>query len=298
MPVSPLVDADIFNSIFQKQMKMASYTAALSGEITIAKEYPPVLLLDPAGSDRDVLLPAEADSKGLMFWIFNTADNPAEILSIKEDSDTTVIVALDENEFGYVYCDGTNWRGFSSFMSDITATVAEINILDGATLSTAELNILDGVEATFLELNRVADVSARMIAGGGTLALTEALHDGKTVLFDTASGSVLTLPAATGTGMKIRCLVSVTATTNSHDIVCAGSDKLRGTFQQTQTSDDSVVQYEAAAGDNFVKLTFNRTTTGLAIIGDWVELQDVASAIWAVTGAGIASGSVATPFST
>jgi hypothetical protein len=32
--------------------------------------------------------------------------------------------------------------------------------------------------------------------GGATLSVTEALHDGKTVLLDTAAGSVITLPAA------------------------------------------------------------------------------------------------------
>lgn len=35
----------------------------------------------------------------------------------------------------------------------VTASQAELNILDGATLSTAELNILDGVTATAAELN-------------------------------------------------------------------------------------------------------------------------------------------------
>lgn len=35
----------------------------------------------------------------------------------------------------------------------VTASAAELNILDGATLSTAELNILDGVTATATEIN-------------------------------------------------------------------------------------------------------------------------------------------------
>ena len=61
----------------------------------------------------------------------------------------------------------------------VTATPAELNIMDGVTATTAELNILDGVTATAAELNRSADVSARMIAGGSTLTLTEVLHDGK-----------------------------------------------------------------------------------------------------------------------
>lgn len=42
----------------------------------------------------------------------------------------------------------------------LTATAAEINILDGATLSTAELNILDGLTATTAELNILDGVTA------------------------------------------------------------------------------------------------------------------------------------------
>lgn len=42
----------------------------------------------------------------------------------------------------------------------VTATQAELNILDGATLSTAELNVLDGVTASTAELNILAGVTA------------------------------------------------------------------------------------------------------------------------------------------
>jgi hypothetical protein len=46
----------------------------------------------------------------------------------------------------------------------VTATAAELNILDGVTATTAELNILDGVTATTAELN---------ILDGATLTVTE-----------------------------------------------------------------------------------------------------------------------------
>jgi len=60
--------------------------------------------------------------------------------------------------------------------TDITATAAEINILDGVTATTAELNILDGVTATATELNYVDGVTsdiqtqfaAKMPKAGGT----------------------------------------------------------------------------------------------------------------------------------
>lgn len=45
-------------------------------------------------------------------------------------------------------------------ITDVTATAAEVNVLDGITASTAELNILDGVTATTTELNYVDGVTS------------------------------------------------------------------------------------------------------------------------------------------
>lgn len=47
-----------------------------------------------------------------------------------------------------------------SAVTDVTATAAELNTLDGITASTAELNILDGVTATTAELNILDGVTA------------------------------------------------------------------------------------------------------------------------------------------
>lgn len=45
-------------------------------------------------------------------------------------------------------------------VTDVTASAAELNILDGATVTTAELNILDGVTATASELNVLDGITA------------------------------------------------------------------------------------------------------------------------------------------
>lgn len=166
------------------------------------------------------------------------------------------------------------------------------------TASAAELNAMDGIQATVAELNRAADVSSRLVAGGSTLALTEALHDGKTILFDTATGTVLTLPASTGSGAKFPCLVSVLATSNDHIVQCVGTDMMQGAcgIIDTDTA-DATIQFAALVGDAFDTITMNRTTTGLAAPGDWVELVDVVAGVWAVRGIIRASGIVATPFS-
>ena len=47
-----------------------------------------------------------------------------------------------------------------NIMDGVTATTAELNILDGVTSTTAELNILDGVTATAAELNTLDGITA------------------------------------------------------------------------------------------------------------------------------------------
>ncbi len=112
MGVEAVVDTDIFNTIFRKGMKLDFFTEELSGNKTITADYPPVLILDPANATRDVTLPAEASSKGLMFFILNNGSG-SEILVIKDDGGSTIIT-LDFPDNGWVYCDGTTWRGIVS----------------------------------------------------------------------------------------------------------------------------------------------------------------------------------------
>lgn len=157
-----------------------------------------------------------------------------------------------------------------------------------------------GVTATATELNRAADVSGRLVAAGGTLAVTEALHDGKTILLDTAAGSVCTLPAATGSGARFRFVVSVDATSNSHIIKVAAStdDLFLGSLLQTDTdTTDTLISMPALAGDTFDTITFSNDGTQGGLPGDIIEVEDIAAGTWAIFGHVNGSGSVATPFS-
>lgn len=154
------------------------------------------------------------------------------------------------------------------------------------------------VTATAAELNRSADVSGRLVSAGNTLTLTQAAHDGKTIALDQADGSALTLPAATGTGTRFRVVVSVTVTSNAHSISCAGTDEFVGVIYQVDTdTSDAIVAYPALAADDFDVISMNGTTTG-GLIGDWFELEDVASGSWALLGYSNANGTVATPIAT
>lgn len=112
MGVNPVVDADIFNTMFRKGMKLDFYKELLGDDKVITIDYPPVLILDPGGSSRDIELPAEAVSEGLAFFILNDGEG-SEPLVIKDDGGSTIVTsAFPENMF--VYCDGVKWRGILS----------------------------------------------------------------------------------------------------------------------------------------------------------------------------------------
>lgn len=150
--------------------------------------------------------------------------------------------------------------------------------------------------ATSAEINRNVDTSARLVAAGGTLAMTEASHEGKIICLDTAAGSVVTLPASTGGGGVYRFLVTVTATSNSHVIkVANASDEMRGYV--VQDSDTATAPNIWWAADNDDTITLNRSTTGLAAQGEYFEIVDAVLNHFFVRGYSQASGIEATPFS-
>jgi hypothetical protein len=193
-------------------------------------------------------------------------------------------------------------------MPNVTATLAEfireaqgsdpaiLDVLEGVTASAAELNIMDGVLATTAEINRAADVSTRMVAAGGTLAMTEAAHEGKIIKLDTAAGSVVTLPASTGGGAVYRFLVTTTATSNSHIIkVANASDEFRGFV--VQDASEATAPNIWWAADNDDTITLNRTTSGLAAQGEYFEIVDAVLNHYYVKGYSQASGAEETPFS-
>ena len=76
---------------------------------------------------------------------------------------TTVNTALDTIVDGINGTSGTIAPDLSTLTingTDVTATAAELNILDGVTATTAELNVLDGVVATTAEINHLDGVTS------------------------------------------------------------------------------------------------------------------------------------------
>jgi len=137
-----------------------------------------------------------------------------------------------------------------------------------------------------------------VIAGGSTLALSNAVHGGKTVKLDTLAGTTVTLPQATGSGAKFKFYVSVLATSNNHIVKVGNStDVMVGmAFGTRVDSGNAVLGFATSATSDTI--TLNRTTTGSVSLGEWIEVVDVASGVFRVKAFLSATGAAfATPFS-
>jgi hypothetical protein len=155
------------------------------------------------------------------------------------------------------------------------------------------------VTATAAELNAVADRSGRLVDLDATsLSVTAALHADRIVtLSHTAAESVVTLPAATGTG-NVYTFIVAAVNTNNHKIqVANATDEFAGMIYQIDTdTTDTVTAYPALAADNFDTITLNGTTKG-GIVGDRITIIDIASGVFQLEGNTNASGTVASALS-
>lgn len=137
--------------------------------------------------------------------------------------------------------------------------------------------------------------SGAVVADAATLAVTAALHAGRTVVLDRAAGVTATLPAATGSGDRYHFVVKTTVTSNANIIqVANASDIMAGHALVAQDGGDTIVAFETAADTDTI--SGNGTTTG-GVKGQSIELVDIAANLWWVRVTGSATGTEATPFS-
>ena len=118
-------------------------------------------------------------------------------------------------------------------------------------------------------------------------------HEGTEVVMNAAAGLTVTLPAASATGKVFTLVVGTTVTSNDYVIqVANATDVMQGALG-VSTDAAGVVIPTAATSDT---ITMNGSTTG-GVKGSTVVLRDIASGVWAVSGALVSTGTEATPFS-
>jgi hypothetical protein len=125
------------------------------------------------------------------------------------------------------------------------------------------------------------------------VTLDDDAYAGRTVNLNSTTGRIITLPLATGSGATFTVFVGATVSSGSHVIrVAAGTNVMQGVL--SIATDAAGVTCPTAADSDTI--TMNGSTTG-GLRGSLVELQDVASGIWAVRGSLVSTGAEATPFS-
>lgn len=156
---------------------------------------------------------------------------------------------------------------------------------------------LGAIASTAAEIDRAADVSAKIVnCTASTLTVTEALHDGKTIVLDLAGGIAVTLPAAAA-GLKFTFVVKTTFTGAASIKSVSGADIMIGHAIMGNNTDNSVVNWQAVAGstiDTIDMLGTANSTGGMA--GQVVTIEGLAANLWFVTIIGDAAGTEVTPF--
>jgi len=174
---------------------------------------------------------------------------------------TTVNTALDTIVDGINGTSGTIAPDLSTLTingTDVTATAAELNILDGVTATTTELNKLDGVTATTAELNIMDGVTA-------TTAELNKL-DGVTA----TAAELNILDGVTSTAAELNLLDGSTANTvvNNKAVVYGSSGEVKATtvdLGNWTVTESSGVLYFATGGTNKMKLD---ASGNLTVVGD------------------------------
>jgi hypothetical protein len=150
----------------------------------------------------------------------------------------------------------------------------------------------------FQGLNPTAFKVSPVDVATSTVTITEAAHAGKTVTLSRLAGVAVTLPSATGTGNVYRFVVPTTITSNTHviQVPAASTDLMLGQILVANNAGTGTLIWCAPIGSTYDTITLNGGTQG-GIAGDWIELQDIATGKWEVSGCVKQASTEATPFS-
>lgn len=170
--------------------------------------------------------------------------------------------------------------------------------------------ISDAVDGIFKYYDKTASAVRQLIpsavaaisAAAATLTVTAALHSGRTITLNRAAGVAVTLPAATGTGDKYRFVVQTTFTGAATIAVANATDYMIGTAVLFMDGGDTVSGFATAntgtvATESDTISLFGTSNSQGGFKGAIVEIEDIATAIFAVRYVSDAGGTEATPFS-
>jgi len=176
----------------------------------------------------------------------------------------------------------------------VTASVAELNILDGVTVTTAELNILDGVTATTAEINYVDGVTSAIqtqidskqatITGAATSIVSSNLAVSRAVVSD-GSGKVA-VSAVTGTELGYLSGVTSAIQTQLNAKASSASPVFTGSIEEQTGAMPAGTTPAINPANGTVQewtLTGNSSPTDSLTDGEFVELLIQDGAAYTIT---------------
>lgn len=116
-------------------------------------------------------------------------------------------------------------------------------------------------------------------------------QSGSVIRFDRAAGVVITLPTARE-GLWYDFLVKTSVTSNTYQVVAAGSTKVSGTL--VASIDDTASKSFVGNGSSHTKVSMNGSTSG-GLVGTYFRAF-CNGTTWTINGENISSGTIVTPF--
>jgi hypothetical protein len=146
----------------------------------------------------------------------------------------------------------------------------------------------------YTDLNTVGGMTSVLppVNVTGATVTVDSTFFNRPIVLDRATGIAVTLPAATGSGARLKFIVKTAISGGSTTIVRAGSDTYTATIFQLKNA-AAVAVYNSTTATT---LTMDGSTKG-GFASDTVEFVDIASGVWVVNGTLNASGTVANPLS-
>ena len=203
--------------------------------------------------------------------------------SILPTTDNDVDLGSSSLEFKDIYIDGTayldaiNFNGTAisataaelNIMDGVTSTTADLNILDGVTSTTAELNILDGVTSTTAELNILDGVTSTTaelnILDGVTSTVAELnILDGVT----STTTELNILDGVTSTTAELNILDGVTSTAAELNILDVSNSTIGDLTEISTVANDDVFLAIDTSGGGLKKVTRSTLLAGSGTSSD------------------------------
>ena len=149
------------------------------------------------------------------------------------------------------------------------------------TASAAELNLVDGVTATTLEINQACDVSSlgELLTGTETMTVAD---NGKRFFLDAAGGFTTKLPALGNVAAGWHCRFIVKAAPSGGTYVITEATSV----DTDKIATNGINELEVDTNDDGPSSATHTTLTfadGVAVAGDWIEV-DSDGTKWYVTG--------------